>query len=268
MDTPLISVILPTYNGARYIRNAIDSALSQDYENFELIIINDASTDDTTGIVEEYSKQDWRIIPLRNEKNLKLVSTLNRGIKHANGEFIARIDDDDIWHDTEKLSKQMRAFQENPKLWIVGTLWIIIDEDWKETGWRITHAINSSSVRKGFWIKNQLIHTSILAKKEVFKKAWLYSLEWLYVEDFDLWLRVLSLGYEIMNIPDYSVKYRVREWNTTSKKYHRMQWLTFLRLFRDKNIYTNMPQRLFSLSIRIMLAITPLWIIRFLDRIR
>lgn len=78
MDTPLISVILPTYNGSRYIKTAIESVLAQNYLNFELIVINDTSTDSTSDLVEEYMRKDKRVIMLKNEKNLRLVGTLNR----------------------------------------------------------------------------------------------------------------------------------------------------------------------------------------------
>lgn len=78
MDTSLISVILPAYNGSRYIREAIESVLAQDYKNFELIIIDDASIDDTSVILEKYAQEDARIRIFRNEKNMKLVASLNR----------------------------------------------------------------------------------------------------------------------------------------------------------------------------------------------
>ncbi len=83
MDTPLISVILATYNGARYLREAIDSVLAQDFIDLELIIIDDASTDSTPEILLQYRIQDSRIKVVRNKQNLKLVSSLNKGIELA-----------------------------------------------------------------------------------------------------------------------------------------------------------------------------------------
>ena len=94
MEMPEISCIMPAYNAAAFIRPAIESILNQTYGNFELIIINDGSTDDTDNIIKSYN--DKRIIYIRNEENLKLIKTLNRGVDAARGRFIARLDSDDI----------------------------------------------------------------------------------------------------------------------------------------------------------------------------
>lgn len=264
MDSPLISVILPTHNGSRYIREAIESVLTQDYQNIELIIIDDASTDMTPQIIEEYLQKDKRIILLKNEKNLKLVATLNRWISIAKGKFIARIDDDDIWSDAMKLTKQMQVFIKHPGVALVGTGAEIIDDFGKKTGNIIRFPTDSVSVKRGFGLRNQLIHTSILVKRDVLIEAGLYKNDWLYVEDFDLWLRILARGYEIMNLSDLAVSYRVREGNTTNKKYHRMQWLTFFRLYRDTSIFPSFIRRWMCLFIRLILIILPPSIVRFL----
>lgn len=266
MDTLLISVILPSYNGARYIRQAIESVLAQDYPNFELIVVNDASTDETPNIVAEFAAKDPRVRLIDNATNSKLVFSLNRGIAEAKGEFIARIDDDDIWTDRSKLSKQLLEFRAHPEIGVIGTLGHIIDENGKRTWGKIVHSTDMNEVRSGFWLRNQLIHTSILARKEALELAGWYRSEWLYVEDYDLWLRVLALGYEIMNLPDFSINYRVREGNTTSLKYRKMQWLAFRRLFAEKTVYPNFLRKLFCLSVRFALVIFPRWLVKFLQR--
>ncbi len=263
METPLVSIILPTYNGARYIKFAIESVLNQKYWNLELIIINDASTDATPLIIEKYRKWDSRVVVSRNPVNQKLVASLNHGIQLAQGEYIARIDDDDIWIDPDKLSKQVQKFYENQRLGVIGSQGIIINDDGKRTGWLIQHATTIEATRREFWLKNGLIHTSILAKKSVLIEAWMYRKQWLYVEDFDLWLRILALGYEILNIPEYSIEYRVRSGSTTGKKYYKMQWLTFLRLFSEKYIYSSFWRRIYCLFIRFLLVIIPASLIRF-----
>ncbi len=266
MDTPLISVILATYNGANFISEAIDSVLNQDYKNIELIIIDDASTDSTSQILEKYVKRDKRIRLFRNETNLKLVGSLNRGISLSKGDYIARIDDDDIWCNREKLSKQFEKLYNNPKLGIIGTFGNFIDENGKLTGNAIKHAIDAQSVRQWFWFKNQLIHTSLLAKKEAIINAGWYDQRWLYVEDFDLWLRILANWYDIENIAELMINYRIRSGNTTAKKYHRMQCLTFLRLFQEKDIYPNIWIKIYYLLIRSLLVILPFTFIQFLKK--
>ncbi len=116
MDSPLISILLPTYNGARFLREAIDSVERQTYPHWELIIIDDASRDETPRIIAEYEQNNARIRSIRNTENQKLVTSLNHGIDEAQGRYIARIDDDDVWGDPEKLAKQIARFSENPNL--------------------------------------------------------------------------------------------------------------------------------------------------------
>ncbi len=103
-----ISIILSTYNGSRYIRESIESVLSQSYKNFEFIIINDCSSDRTEEIILQYQKKDKRIIYIKNETNLKLTESLNKWIRASKWEYIARIDDDDIWL-KNKLEKQVTS---------------------------------------------------------------------------------------------------------------------------------------------------------------
>ena len=89
-----VSIILPTYNGKKYIRDSIESIINQTYTNWELIIVNDCSTDDTQKIIEEYQQKDKRIIVINNEKNLKLPASLNRGFEEASGEYYTWTSDD------------------------------------------------------------------------------------------------------------------------------------------------------------------------------
>jgi teichuronic acid biosynthesis glycosyltransferase TuaG len=107
---PVISIILPTYNGATYISRAIESVAAQSYTDWELLVIGDGSTDTTAGIVAEYIKKDSRIQYVKNDSNLGIQKSLNRGLHLAQGKYIARIDDDDQWIDTEKLTKQLNFY--------------------------------------------------------------------------------------------------------------------------------------------------------------
>ncbi len=115
MNFPLVSIIIPTYNGqTKWIQLAINSVLNQTFCNFELIIINDASTNDIEQCIINFLNTDTRILYYRNTENLGLTATLNKGLSYANGKYIARIDDDDIWCDQDKLSKQIGFMENNP----------------------------------------------------------------------------------------------------------------------------------------------------------
>lgn len=130
----LVSIILPTYNGnSVWIMQAINSIIAQTYNNRELIIINDASTNDIEKTILQYVNKDNRIQYFKNEENLKLTKTLNKWIALSQGEYIARIDDDDIWCDPEKLAKQIDFMEKNTSYGLCGTCVINIDEEGSET---------------------------------------------------------------------------------------------------------------------------------------
>jgi glycosyltransferase involved in cell wall biosynthesis len=111
-NQPLVSVILPTYNRVKYIRKAIESVLGQTYRNLELIIINDGSNDKTSKVIYGFAKKDQRVKTIKNETNIGLVKSLNKGITKSKGKYIARIDDDDVWSDKQKLEKQIEFLEQ------------------------------------------------------------------------------------------------------------------------------------------------------------
>lgn len=127
----LVSIILPVYNYDSYISETIESVLAQSYPHFELLIINDGSTDGTEKLILEYAHKDSRITYLPNKRNLGVSASRNRGLKEAKGEFIAFIDGDDLWME-EKLEKQMKLFNSHPEIEIINCAGIIIDPEGNE----------------------------------------------------------------------------------------------------------------------------------------
>ena len=135
---PKISVILPTYNREAMLPNALDSILNQTFPDFELIVINDGSIDNTQKILEKYAAKDKRIKIINHEKNKGIVCGLNEGLEQAKGEYIARMDDDDISY-PKRFEIQLAYMQEHPDVAIVGT-WVSTSDDktaadswWEET---------------------------------------------------------------------------------------------------------------------------------------
>src|SRR3990167_5227886 len=106
-NSPLVSIILPTHNRSSLIGGSIESVLSQTFRDFELVVVNDGSTDNTRKVVDDFSMRDFRVRQVVNKTNLGLVGSLNKGVENAKGKYIARIDDDDRWCDKEKLEKQI-----------------------------------------------------------------------------------------------------------------------------------------------------------------
>ena len=125
---PKVSVVLPTYNGEKYIAKAIESVLKQSYTDFELIIVDDCSTDRTTEIIADYAKQDSRVKVIRNEKNSKLPKSLNNGFKYATGTFYTWTSDDNLYK-TDALKVMVSLLEEKPDVGMVYCDYDEIDEE-------------------------------------------------------------------------------------------------------------------------------------------
>lgn len=134
IDRPLVSVIMPAYNAEKYIAEAISSVLSQSYTNWQLLILDDCSTDHTAEIAEYFEKADTRIRVLRNPRNMGVAKTRNRGIDMAKGEWVALLDSDDRWHD-DKLEKQL-VVADSSDADIIYCSYALTDESGEH--WRIT----------------------------------------------------------------------------------------------------------------------------------
>jgi glycosyltransferase involved in cell wall biosynthesis len=132
MNQLKVTILLPVYNGTKWIEKSIRSALRQSFSDFELIILNDCSTDDTERVVFSFMSQDKRIVYIRNDKNLGLAKTLNVGLGTAKGEYIARLDADDEWIDVDKLKKQVSLLDKYPEYTLVGTGAVVVDENGQE----------------------------------------------------------------------------------------------------------------------------------------
>ncbi|NVP18166.1 glycosyltransferase [Candidatus Gracilibacteria bacterium] len=212
MKTILVSIILPTYNGNHnWLSIAIDSVLNQTFNNFELIIINDASTNNIEKTILEYKKKDNRIIYIKNEQNLRLTKTLNKGIDLSKGKYIARIDDDDIWCDNNKLQKQVDFMNKNPDYGLCGTSSIFIDMNGKE----ISNFISIESdkkIRKKILNGNQFLHSNIIFRKNIIFSIGKYidNNNTKYCEDYEFWLRI-GTKYKINNLNNIFTKIRISE---------------------------------------------------------
>ena len=197
-NQPLVSIILPSYNGERYIKEAIESVLNQSFGNFELILINDGSIDKTADILEEYKNKDSRIKTIHQE-NIGLAKSLNKGIRLAKGKYIARMDDDDLWL-KEKLEKQIDFIEKNPEIGLLGTGCYEVTDKGKIIGKKIFPEKNQE-LQKDLIQYNPFIHSSIMAKREVFDEVGLYDEKFRESEDYELWLRIAE-NYKIANLAE------------------------------------------------------------------
>lgn len=168
---PLVSIILPTYNGNnKWLTQAVSSVLNQTFKAFELIILNDASTNDIEKTILAFVQQDQRIVYLKNQKNLKLTRTLNKGIAHAKGKYIARIDDDDIWSNQEKLQKQVDFMEQHADYGLCGTAVQTINKEGKFLEY-LPIRNKDNEIRKYLLRDSQFAHSSILIRTKALKEC-------------------------------------------------------------------------------------------------
>jgi glycosyltransferase involved in cell wall biosynthesis len=214
---PIVSIILPTYNGARTIARAIESVIEQSYTAWELLVVEDGSTDGVADIVHAFSARDSRIRYIKNETNLGIQKSLNKGIAEAKGKYIARIDDDDFWTDREKLSLQCELVQNDPSIVLVGTGVTVVDEKGTEL-FRYLFPETDTAIRRSILYKNCFAHSTVLFSKEVALAAGGYgeTKDVRHVEDYDLWLRMGTLG-TFFNIPRYAIGFTVHAGSISSK---------------------------------------------------
>jgi len=208
---PKISVVMPFYNAANFLDESISSILKQTFKDFELILINDASTDHSDKIVSNYLS-DPRIIYVKNETNQGIVKNLNKGINIAKAEIIARMDGDDISL-PKRFSKQYEFLKNHPDISVVGSFVKIIDSESKIIDQR-TKPTNPAEISKKIISYSPLVHPSTMFRKRDVLEVGLYREEYIYVEDIDLWYRLIFSGKEISNIDDFLLHYRYHQGST------------------------------------------------------
>lgn len=231
---PLISIIMPAFNVSSWINAAIESIQRQTYNHFELIIVDDCSTDDTFEKASQFSNNDSRIKVFKNKKNLKICKTLNYGLKLAKGEYIARIDADDLAA-PQRLEKQL-AYLQNNNIDLVGCQMIAIDENNIEFSYSEL-PIGCIHINKTRLIRSPIAHIW-LCKKSVYDKLNGYR-DIPYAEDYDFILRAIDYGFKCDNSPEYLMRIRHRGGNTATtaslaqRKTH--NYVVNLAIEREKN---------------------------------
>jgi glycosyltransferase involved in cell wall biosynthesis len=202
---PVVSVILPVYNGEKYLSAAIESVLHQTFSDFELIIIDDSSTDQTPQIIQHF--KDNRILYIHNNQNGGVAYSLNKGVELARGKYIARMDADDISL-PDRFIRQLEALEICQELDILGTQVILMDETLSYPVGQIDYPIMHSEIVWQFLFNNALAHPSIMGKREIFLNK--YDEGKIAVEDYDLWTRLVG-DVIFGNLPEQLVIYRRHE---------------------------------------------------------
>jgi len=200
-----ISVLMSTYNDGPFLERAILSILEQSFSDYEFIIIDDNSSDETVSILDRYSKLDRRIKIIRNDVNLGLAGSLNRGLEVAQGDWIARMDGDDVSH-PQRFKIQMDYLLKNQLIYL-GTGVELID---KETGRFIKHyhePLTHGEIAWKLLTSSAFIHATTIGRKDIILKCGGYNPAYRKYEDADLWRKLIFKG-KCANLPDSLYTYR------------------------------------------------------------
>ncbi len=212
MKTPPLSIIIPVYNADKYLTASVQSILNQTYSDFELIIINDGSTDNSEKIINSFS--DNRIKYLINDQNKGIVYTRNRGLKEALGDFVGMLDADDVVY-PDKFEKQIAFLKSHPEYVMVGSWVKFIDENGERlpSGWKLKAPTEKIPALMLF--KNYFLQSAVLYKRECFGNH-SFTEGFDILEDYLLWYQLLK-DYKAWNLPHYLVDYRLHPEGVTKK---------------------------------------------------
>ncbi len=203
MSKPEVSVIMPVYNAAPFLREALDSIVAQTFQNWELILLNDGSTDDSLQIAQSYT--DPRIKILDSEKNHGLIYQLNRGMKTAQGRYIARLDADDIAL-PGRLQRQFEYLEQHPKIGLLGGFAGVIGSD--EI---MQHSTNREEIVIELLYRNAFIHSTVMFRKSVYREvSGGFKEAYKHAEDYHMW-QLFALHTGVANLNEVLIQYRMHE---------------------------------------------------------
>jgi hypothetical protein len=202
LDSPRVSVVMPVRNGAAFLREALDSVVSQSLQDFEVVVVDDGSTDETPIILSEYAARDARIRIDTGSPN-GLTAALNRGWRLATAEYVARMDADDIAL-PERFERQVHALDRDLRLAMVGTAVSVITPEGEEL-LTLRYPEGDAELRRDLAVSNCFVHSSTMIRRKALEDLNGYRLD--QAEDYDLWLR-MSERYTLGNLPDVLLRYR------------------------------------------------------------
>ena len=211
MKNPKVSVIMPVFNSMKYLHQAIRSILDQSFKDFELIIINDNSTDESLDVIRSFS--DQRIILINNEKRGTITESRNQGIAMSRGEFIAPLDSDDIAH-KDRLKLEIEFLESHPDVGLVGSHVILINKDGEPTGVKWKEKIPDEKIPIRLIFSNCFSQSSLLIRKRAIPEGG-------YIEgtseDYALWVRMMK-NWKAHIMPKALLSYRTHGENTSTTK--------------------------------------------------
>lgn len=232
-----LSVVMASYNSDKYLAESIQSVLSQTFGNFELIIVNDNSSDSSDEIIKSFAEKDHRIVHLSNDQNMRQSASRNRAIENAKGEFIVIVDSDDICV-PERLERQLNYFSDYPECEVLGTSYSIFF-DTKVNECQSVVSANINDIYDG----QPLVHNpTCMIKRSVFVSHGSFNSKYDDAEDYELWSRWFAEGVNFNNLPDVLYKKRIHEDCVSLTKIKRQLYLmlkiNLIALFKYRRRFT------------------------------
>ncbi len=219
---PLVSVIIPAYNAKKYITEALDSITSQTYTNLEVIVLDDASSDETYKVACELANKDSRVTVIKNPKNLFIAGNRNKGISLAKGKYIVWQDADDI-SEASRVEKLVMLMESDSTLGIAGSNLQVFDEDgFKEIR---SYATGDYDLRKNIFKFSPVAQPSAIVRKDCFDSLGVYDINTPPVEDLDMSFRI-GTKYKFANISEPLLRYRLSPTNQTNSNLKKMIRIT------------------------------------------
>ncbi len=263
---PLVSVIIPAYNAEKFLVDSVESVLRQSYTNFELIIIDDFSSDGTGAIADHYALSDTRVSVLHNEGNLGIGGSRARGVTAAQGKYLAWLDADDLMT-PERLEKQIEFLEANPHVGVVGG-YIELFGARRDSEIR-KYALSDQLLRKRIFRQSPVASPASTYRSEVFQFVGNYA-DLKSCEDLEMVFRT-GTKYEFANVPLVVTRYRQHDASITRQKMKSMEFATFkirLRNVREEAYHLHLSDIVFNLVQLLSVWLPTSFRMQLFDRVR
>lgn len=208
-NSPCVSIVLPTYNQAGYLPKALESIFAQSWQDFELIVVNDGSTDETAQVLEAYRQQvDFTLI---HQENQKLPNALNTGFRLARGRYLTWTSSDNLMM-PQMLASLVSALESHPNVGMVYADWAVIDEQDRLLG-----TVHTFDHDRHLLMRTNYINACFLYRRACQERVGLYNPDYLHAEDWEYWWRI-ALAFELLHVPEVLYAYRVHGDSLTAKE--------------------------------------------------
>lgn len=234
---PLVTVLMPVYNAEKYLSEAIDSILAQTYKNIEFLIINDGSTDNSESVILDYQSKNPIIVYVKNETNMKLIATLNKGVGMARGKYIVRMDADDI-SKPFRIEKQVEYMESHPSVGVCGSFFTVFGEGLNKP-YIVKRPLGNNHIKASMLFTNAIGHPNVIIRRSVMiENKVFYDKRFYRIEDWGLWTE-LMLYCDFGNLPYSVLDYRRTPTQETALGTGDPQSRTYRKRLLEENLKSN-----------------------------